>query len=165
MTEAIFVSVIAGLFLAIILGLLNVQRHVQEWYVVSERAWKDYWRWSYDAGFERKQEFDRIGRVHAERGTRGSEEHLAEVERMLDHKAAEYKQQSTKMARDIDDATRNLRKVDRIFMVVTAKSGRRHRGRALKAILTKEPFSLDDVLDSVDEKWRKGELDELLKDQ
>lgn len=43
MSEAVFASVVAGLLLAIILGLLNVQRHVQEWYVVSERAWKDYW--------------------------------------------------------------------------------------------------------------------------
>lgn len=77
---------------------------------------------------------------------------------MLDEKAAEYKQQSRKMSRDVDDATRNLRKVDRVLMVLTAKGGRGHRLRALKAIFTKEPFSLDDVLDTVDEKWRKGSL-------
>jgi hypothetical protein len=40
----------------------------------------------------------------------------------------------------------------------------RQRLRALKAIFSKEPISLANPLDVIDEKWRKGELDEFLND-
>jgi hypothetical protein len=107
------------------------------------RAWNDYWLWKHVESKRQYAELQRLKRVHWEKGTFASEEHLAQAERILDDHQAEGRKQLRQMSRDIDDARRRLRRVDHVFLILThpgASFGERMRG--LWRSFTTKPFSL-----------------------
>lgn len=159
-------GVAVGIVLAVIFGLLWVQRRVTDFKIETRRAWNDYWLWSYEAGNQRYEEFQRGKRVHLERRTFATEEHLVEAEQLMDRYAGEQKVRMRQMFRDIDDARRALRRVDVAFIVLTLRGATfPERIKSLWRGLTTEPYSLEtNILDRVLEVEREGGLDAFLKD-
>lgn len=159
-------GVVAGIILAAILGLLWVRKRVDDFKVTLRRSWNDYWLWSYDSGRRRHDEYQRGKRVHLERGTFATEEHLAQAEALMDRYSDEQRARMRRMCRDIDDARRSLRRIDVAMLSLTTKdTSFRDRVRGLWRGLTTEPYSMEtDILERVLEVERRGELDAFLKD-
>lgn len=158
-------QVVAGIILLAIAGLLWTRHRVNECVVTVRRAWNDYWLWSYEAGKRRYAEFQRQKRVHADKGTLASEEHLAEAEALVDRYADEFQTRMRKMSRDIDDAFRRLRRIDRIFLLFTYPGASfKERMNGLWRSFTNKPFSLEEMYDRVLQTEREGKLDQFLQD-